>query len=127
MEFRHYVLDSRRLTCKKLRRCFRRAHLFSDNLDDEDEAMPEFEIADPWNLGDRYACSPAVKRGNRIFISGMIACDPATGARGEVPREIRCPHRNRRRHDRGKMMRPLQGCVSDAGGTEEHLFRVRGG
>jgi enamine deaminase RidA (YjgF/YER057c/UK114 family) len=41
--------------------------------------MPKFEIVDPWNLGDRYNFSPAVKRGNMIFISGMIARDPATG------------------------------------------------
>ncbi len=41
--------------------------------------MPEYEIVDPWNLGDRYTFSPAVKRGNMLFISGMIARDPATG------------------------------------------------
>jgi reactive intermediate/imine deaminase len=41
--------------------------------------MPEFEIVDPWNLGDRYTFSIAVRRGNLLFISGMIARDPATG------------------------------------------------
>jgi enamine deaminase RidA (YjgF/YER057c/UK114 family) len=41
--------------------------------------MPEYEIVDPWNLGDRYTFSPAVKRGNMLFISGMIARDPVTG------------------------------------------------
>ena len=42
--------------------------------------MPEFEIVDLWNLGDRYTFSPAVKRGNRIFISRMIERGPLTGA-----------------------------------------------
>ena len=41
--------------------------------------MPKFEIVDPWNLADRYTFSPAVKRDNMLFISGMIARDPATG------------------------------------------------
>ena len=41
--------------------------------------MPKFEIVDPWNLVDRYTFSPAVKRDNMLFISGMIARDPATG------------------------------------------------
>ncbi|HOD35548.1 MAG TPA: hypothetical protein PLR20_07270 [Syntrophales bacterium] len=41
--------------------------------------MPEFEIVDPRNLGDRYTFSTAVKRGNLLFISGMIAREPATG------------------------------------------------
>ncbi len=41
--------------------------------------MPGYEIVDPWNLGDRYTFSPAVKRGNMLFISGMIARDPVTG------------------------------------------------
>jgi len=41
--------------------------------------MQKFEILDPWNLVDRYTFSPAVKRDNMLFISGMIARDPATG------------------------------------------------
>jgi len=41
--------------------------------------MPEFEIVDPWNLGERYTFSPAVKKGNLLFVSGMIARDPSTG------------------------------------------------
>jgi len=41
--------------------------------------MPQYEIVDPWNLGERYTFSPAVKRDNMLFISGMIARDPATG------------------------------------------------
>jgi enamine deaminase RidA (YjgF/YER057c/UK114 family) len=41
--------------------------------------MPAYEIVDPWNFGDRYTFSPAVKKGNMLFISGMIARDPVTG------------------------------------------------
>ena len=41
--------------------------------------MPAYEIVDPWNFGDRYTFSPAVKKGNMLFISGIIARDPVTG------------------------------------------------
>ena len=41
--------------------------------------MPKFEKIDPWDLSSRYTFSAAVKRGNLLFISGMIARDPRTG------------------------------------------------
>ncbi len=40
--------------------------------------MPKFESIEPWGARD-YTYSTAVKRGNHLFISGMIARDPATG------------------------------------------------
>jgi reactive intermediate/imine deaminase len=40
--------------------------------------MPKFESIEPGGARD-YTYSTAVKRGNHLFISGMIARDPATG------------------------------------------------
>lgn len=41
--------------------------------------MAKFECIEPWDTRD-HTYSTAVKRGNHLFISGMIARDPATGA-----------------------------------------------
>jgi len=41
--------------------------------------MKKFDVIDPWHLYERYTFSSAVKRGPFLFISGMIARDPATG------------------------------------------------
>ncbi len=40
--------------------------------------MPKFEGIEPWGARD-YTYSTAVKRGNLVFISGVIARNPATG------------------------------------------------
>lgn len=37
--------------------------------------MPKLEVIDPWNFGGRYTFSPAVRKGNLLFISGMTATD----------------------------------------------------
>ncbi len=42
--------------------------------------MRKMEIIDPWGLEGRYTFSAAVKRGPFLFISGMTAKDPETGA-----------------------------------------------
>ena len=41
--------------------------------------MSKFDVIDPWHLDVRYTFSTAVRRGPFLFISGMIARDPATG------------------------------------------------
>ena len=41
--------------------------------------MKKFDVIDPWHLDGRYTFSTAVRRGPFLFISGMIARDPATG------------------------------------------------
>ena len=41
--------------------------------------MKKFDVIDPWHLDERYTFSTAVRRGPFLFISGMIARDPATG------------------------------------------------
>jgi enamine deaminase RidA (YjgF/YER057c/UK114 family) len=38
--------------------------------------MPELEIIDPgWSYSNRYTFSPAVRKGNLLFISGLTATD----------------------------------------------------
>ena len=37
--------------------------------------MPKLEVIDPWNFSGRYTFSPAVRKGNLLFISGMTATD----------------------------------------------------
>lgn len=37
--------------------------------------MPKLEVIDPWNFTKRYTFSPAVRKGNLLFISGMTATD----------------------------------------------------
>ena len=37
--------------------------------------MPKLEIVDPWGFDQRYTFSPAVRKGNLLFISGMTATD----------------------------------------------------
>ena len=41
--------------------------------------MKTFDVIDPWPHGGRYTYSAAVRRGPFLFISGVIARDPATG------------------------------------------------
>jgi aminoacrylate peracid reductase len=38
--------------------------------------MPTFEVIDPgWSYSQRYTFSPAVRKGNLLFISGLTATD----------------------------------------------------
>lgn len=37
--------------------------------------MPKLEVIDPWGFTPRYTFSPAVRKGNLLFISGMTATD----------------------------------------------------
>jgi len=49
--------------------------------------MRKFDVIDPWHLDERYTFSTAVRRGPFLYISGMIARDPATGevsGRGDI-------------------------------------------
>jgi 2-iminobutanoate/2-iminopropanoate deaminase len=49
--------------------------------------MSRFDVIDPWHQDGRYTYSSAVRRGPFLFISGMIARDPATGkvvGRGDI-------------------------------------------
>jgi enamine deaminase RidA (YjgF/YER057c/UK114 family) len=37
--------------------------------------MPKLEVVDPWSFSKRYTFSPAVRKGNMLFISGLTATD----------------------------------------------------
>ena len=38
--------------------------------------MPAFDVIDPgWSYSQRYTFSPAVRKGNWLFISGLTATD----------------------------------------------------
>lgn len=37
--------------------------------------MPKLEVLDPWSFRKRYTFSPAVRKGNMLFISGLTATD----------------------------------------------------
>ncbi len=37
--------------------------------------MPELEVIDPWAFTERYTFSPAVRKGNLLFLSGLTATD----------------------------------------------------
>jgi enamine deaminase RidA (YjgF/YER057c/UK114 family) len=37
--------------------------------------VPKLETVDPWGFTPRYTFSPAVRKGNLLFISGMTATD----------------------------------------------------
>ena len=37
--------------------------------------MPKLEVIDPWSFSKYYTFSPAVRKGNLLFISGLTATD----------------------------------------------------
>ena len=37
--------------------------------------MPKLEVVDPWSFSKHYTFSPAVRKGNLLFISGLTATD----------------------------------------------------
>lgn len=37
--------------------------------------MPKLDVIDPWSFTKRYTFSPAVRKGNLLFISGLTATD----------------------------------------------------
>lgn len=55
--------------------------------------MPKLEIVDPWGFTPRYTFSPAVRKGNFLFISGLTATDDngnIVGKRDIVAQTRRC-------------------------------------
>ena len=53
--------------------------------------MPKLEIVDPWGFIPRYTFSPAVRKGNMLFISGMTATDSKGNivGRGDIVAQTR--------------------------------------
>jgi len=96
----------------------------SGRFEKEEGAMSEFEIVDPWNLGDRYTFSTAVKRGNMLFISGMIARDPATGrivGKGDISLQADFIFRQM-----GEILKAAGGSYDDVVKTTDYVTTLEG-
>ncbi len=86
--------------------------------------MPEFEIVDPWDLGDRYTFSTAVKRGNLLFIAGMIVRDPSTGSivgKGDIVSQADFIFRRM-----GEILKAAGGSFEDVVKTTDYVTTLEG-
>jgi 2-iminobutanoate/2-iminopropanoate deaminase len=96
----------------------------SGRFEGKEEAMSVFEIVDPWNLGDRYTFSTAVKRGNLLFISGMIARDPSTGriaGKGDIALQADFIFRRM-----GEILKAAGGSYDDVVKTTDYVTTLEG-
>ena len=75
--------------------------------------MANFELINPgWRVFDRYTFSPAVRRGNFIFVSGMTATDDAGNIVG--PGDIAAQTR--------QILTKLQTVLAEAGATMDDVL-----
>ncbi len=86
--------------------------------------MTELEIIDPWNLRHRYTFSTAVKRGNLLFISGIIARDPVTGkmvGKGDIAAQADFIFRRM-----GEILKAAGGSYEDVVKTTDYVTTLEG-
>ena len=77
--------------------------------------MRKYDVIDPWRLDDRYTFSTAVKRGPFLFVSGLTARDPATGAmagKGDIAAQA------------DMIFRKLQRILEEAGGSLDDVVKT---
>ena len=76
--------------------------------------MPKLEIIDPWTFTERYTFSPAVRKGNLLFISGLTATDN----RGNIvgPGDIVAQTRN--------IFEKLEALMAEAGGSMDDIVKT---
>ena len=76
--------------------------------------MPKLEIIDPWAFTERYTFSPAVRKGNLVFISGLTATDN----RGNIvgPGDIVTQTRN--------IFEKLEALMAEAGGSMDDIVKT---
>ena len=75
--------------------------------------MANFEVINPgWRVFERYTFSPAVRRGNFIFVSGMTATDDAGNIAG--PGDIAAQTR--------QILTMLQTVLAEAGATMDDVL-----
>ncbi len=75
--------------------------------------MANFEVINPgWRIFERYTFSPAVRRGNFIFVSGMTATDDAGNLVG--PGDIAAQTR--------QILTKLQKVLAEAGATMDDVM-----
>ncbi|MCU0531678.1 MAG: Rid family hydrolase [Syntrophales bacterium] len=77
--------------------------------------MKTFDVIDPWPHGGRYTYSAAVRKGPFLFISGVIARDPATGeitGKGDIVAQA------------DFIYRKIEKILADAGGTFDDVVKT---
>lgn len=77
--------------------------------------MSRFDVIDPWLHDGRYTYSAAVRRGPFLFISGMIARDPATGeivGKGDIVEQT------------DYIYRKIETILAEAGGTLDDIVKT---
>ena len=76
--------------------------------------MPKLEVIDPWSFTSRYTFSPAVRKGNMLFISGLTATDH----RGNIvgPGDIVAQTRN--------IFEKIKQLMEEAGGSMDDIVKT---
>lgn len=76
--------------------------------------MPKLEVIDPWSFSRRYTFSPAVRKGNMLFISGLTATDN----RGNIvgPGDIVAQTRN--------IFEKIKQLMEQAGGSMDDIVKT---
>lgn len=77
--------------------------------------MSRFDVIDPWLHDGRYTYSAAVRRGPFLFVSGMIARDPATGeivGKGDIVEQT------------DFIYRKIETILAKAGGTLDDIVKT---
>ena len=76
--------------------------------------MPKLEVVDPWSFSKRYTFSPAVRKGNMLFISGLTATDN----RGNIvgPGDIVAQTRN--------ILEKIKQLMEEAGGSMDDIVKT---
>ena len=77
--------------------------------------MPKLEVIDPgWSQGARYTLSPAVRKGNLLFISGLTATDEHGNllGKGDIVAETR------------QIFEKIKAILAAAGGSFDHIVKT---
>ena len=76
--------------------------------------MPKLEVVDPWSFSKRYTFSPAVRKGNLLFISGLTATDKQGNIVG--PGDIVAQTRN--------ILDKIKELMEEAGGSMDDIVKT---
>ncbi len=76
--------------------------------------MPKLEVVDPWSFSKRYTFSPAVRKGNMLFISGLTATDKQGNIVG--PGDIVAQTRN--------ILDKIKELMEEAGGSMDDIVKT---
>jgi enamine deaminase RidA (YjgF/YER057c/UK114 family) len=76
--------------------------------------MPKLEVIDPWSFSKYYTFSPAVRKGNLLFISGLTATDKQGNIVG--PGDIVAQTRN--------IFDKIKQLMEEAGGSMDDIVKT---